>query len=96
MDALPEEEDKSILQQALSGVMKGLKNQVEWAKNLFSHFMSSVAVMLVTTIVIPVIILITFVLLIRFLTRRDFTVLIRGFSHRFAEGTAKRLVRKQN
>ena len=94
VDTLPEEEgDKNLLQQALSGIMRGLKNQVEWAKGIFSHFMSSVAVMLITTIVIPVIIVFTFVLLIRFLTRRDFTGLIRGFSRRFAEGSARRLTR---
>lgn len=89
VDSLPEsEEDRNIIQKAIDDLIKGLKQKIEWAKELFANFMRSTAVMLITTIAIPILILFCFIWLIRFLTKKDFTHAILSFSKKFANKTA--------
>ena len=67
----------------------------EWAKTVLSNYMSSVAVMLVTTIAIPILMLFCFLWLVKFLTKRDFVIAVVGYADRMAESTRQRLTPKK-
>ena len=67
----------------------------EWAKTVLSNYMSSVAVMLVTTIAIPILMLFCFLWLVKFLTKRDFVIAVVGYADRMAESTRQRLMPKK-
>ena len=54
----------------------------EWSKSVLSDFLSSIAVMLITTIAIPLLVFFCFLWLIRFITKRDFVKLILGFQNK--------------
>lgn len=91
-EQLPEnEEDKSIIEKAISNVLKGIKQKLDWAVDTFNGFLQTVSVMLITTIVIPILVFFAFILIIRFLTKKDFTGLILGYSNKFARRTTYRL-----
>ena len=57
--------------------------------------MASVAVMLVTTIAIPILIFFCFLWLVKFLTKRDFVIALVGFADRFADSTKNVIVHKK-
>ena len=83
--SIPEDQqNKNIFEKVgdfFSGLWSSATEAYEWAKSVLGNFLSSVAVMLVTTVAIPVLILLCYVWLIRLLTRRDFTAsLISLFS----------------
>ena len=59
----------------------------EWAKTVLSNFMSSIAVMFVTTIIIPILMFLSFFWLLRFLTKRDFVVGVIETVSWLAKGT---------
>ena len=75
-----------------SSLWNSASEAYDWAKTVLNNFMSSIAVMLVTTIAIPILMLLCFLWLIRFLTRRDFVVAIVGFADRFGESARRRLL----
>jgi 4-amino-4-deoxy-L-arabinose transferase-like glycosyltransferase len=48
----------------------------DWAKTVLANYLSSMAVMLVTTIAVPIILLLAFIWTVKYLTRKDFAALI--------------------
>lgn len=99
MESIPEDEQsKSIFDKVgdfFSGLWKSATEAYDWAKTRLSHFMASVAVMLVTTIVIPILIFFCFLWLVKFLTKRDFVIALVGFADRFADNTKNVIVHKK-
>ena len=93
VDSIPpdREEDKGFIQKVITGALNGLKNAISWIVDIFHGFVQSVAVLLITTLVIPVIIFFAFIWAIRFLTKRDYTKRIMGYSKRFANRTADKM-----
>ena len=95
VESIPVEEgNKNIFDKVgdfFSGLWKSATEAYEWAKTVVNNFMSSIAVMLVTTIVIPILMFFCFIWLIRFLTKRDFVVAVVGFADRFVESTRRTL-----
>ena len=94
VESMPEVKDKNFFQKVgdfFAGIWDSAKQAYEWAKSVLNNFMASIAVMLVTTIVIPVLMLLCFIWAVKFLTKRDFVVAVVGFADRFAEGTRKTL-----
>ena len=77
VQSIPENsKDKNIFEKVgdfFSGIWKSATDAYEWAKSVLSNFLSSVAVMVVTTIAIPVMILLAYIWIIRILTKKDFT-----------------------
>jgi len=99
VEAIPDEteEDKNIFSQVgdfFVGMWKNATDGYEWAKTTLSSFMASVAVMLVTTIAIPILMAFCFVWLIKFLTKRDFVIAIVGYADGFTRSVQKRIRRK--
>ena len=71
VEMLPDkEQDKNILEKALYGILDGLKERIEWATDKFNGFVHSVAVLMITTIAIPVVIIIAFLLAIRLILKK--------------------------
>ena len=62
-----------------SGLWNSATEAYEWAKSVLSNFLSSVSVMLVTTIAIPILIFLAYIFLIRALTKHDFTASFVSF-----------------
>lgn len=96
VEAMPEEQDKNFFQKVgdfFAGLWDSAKQAYEWAKSVLNNFMASIAVMIVTTIAIPILMLFAFLWAIRFLTKHDFVVTVVGFADRCAEGTRKVLTR---
>ncbi len=93
VESIPAEEgNKNIFDKVgdfFSGLWKSATEAYEWAKTVVNNFMSSIAVMLVTTIVIPILIIFCFLWLIKFLTKRDFVVAVVGFADRIVERTRR-------
>ena len=56
-----------------TGLWKSASEAYEWAKSVLSSFLSSVSVMIVTTIAIPLMILLFYIWIIHILTRKDFS-----------------------
>ena len=77
VQSIPEnEKGKGIFEKVgdfFSGLWKSASEAYEWAKSVLSSFLSSVSVMIVTTIAIPVMILLFYIWIIHMLTRKDFT-----------------------
>ena len=97
VDSMPLEDDKNFFQKVgdfFAGLWDSAKQAYEWAKSVLNSFMAAIAVMMVTTIAIPVLIFFAFIWAIKFLTKRDFVVAVVGFADSFAEKTRKRLIRK--
>ena len=99
MESIPEgEQNKNIFDKVgdfFSGLWKSATEAYDWAKTRLSHFMASVAVMLVTTIAIPILIFFCFLWLVKFLTKRDFVIALVGFADRFADSTKNVIVHKK-
>ena len=99
MESIPEgEESKNIFDKVgdfFSGLWKNAADAYSWAKTRLSHFMASVAVMLVTTIAIPILIFFCFLWLARFLTKHDFVIAFVGFADRFTGSAKKVIVRRK-
>ncbi|MBO4837172.1 MAG: hypothetical protein J5564_05705 [Clostridia bacterium] len=91
VESLPEDsKDKNVFDHIgdfFSGLWKNATGAYEWAKTTLNNFMRSVAVMLVTTIVIPILIALCFLWAVKFLTKRDFVMAVVGYSDRFASKT---------
>ncbi|MBQ8955160.1 MAG: hypothetical protein IJ048_13705 [Clostridia bacterium] len=88
------EDGKNIFEQVgdfFGGLWSNATEGYEWAKTALSNFMSAIAVMLVTTIAIPILILFCFVWLVKFLTKRDFVVAIINSVNSFAQTTKRRI-----
>lgn len=99
IESIPEDQQsKSIFDKVgdfFSSLWKSATEAYDWAKTRLSHFMASVAVMLVTTIVIPILMLFCFLWLIKFLTKHDFVVALVGFTDRFTDNTKNVIVHKK-
>lgn len=94
VDSMPVEEDKNFFQRVgdfFAGLWENAKQAYEWAKTVLNNFMASIAVMMVTTIVIPILMFLAFLWAIKFLTKRDFVIAVVGFVNGFAEGSHKRI-----
>ena len=82
VQSLPKEKDnKGIfekIEEFFSDLWKSATEAYEWAKSVLSNFITSVAVMVVTTIAIPIGILIFYIWIIHVLTRKDFSDAIAG------------------
>ena len=96
VESMPEEkQDKNVFERIgdfFSGLWNSAKEAYEWAKTVLTNFMASIAVMMVTTIVIPVLMALCFLWLIRFLTKRDFVIAVVGLADR-AAGYARQKLR---
>lgn len=98
VESVPMEDNKDFFQKVgdfFAGLWDSAKQAYEWAKNVLNNFMASIAVMMVTTIAIPVLMFFAFLWAIKFLTKRDFVITVVGFADKFAEGTRKRLTRNK-
>ena len=77
VESIPEEQrDKNIFDKVadfFSGIWDSASDAYEWAKSVLSSFLSSVSVIIVTTVAIPVMILVFYIWIVRILTRKDFT-----------------------
>lgn len=77
VDSIPEEyKGKNIFEKVgefFSGLWKSASDAYDWANTVLSNFLSSVSVMIVTTIAIPILILLFYIWIIHMLTRKDFT-----------------------
>ena len=76
VQSIPEDQQKNIFEKVgefFSGLWNSAREAYDWAKTILSNFLSSVAVMLVTTIAIPILIVLCYLWLIKILTRRDFS-----------------------
>lgn len=94
VESMPAEEDKDFFQKIgdfFANLWGSAKKAYEWAKSVLNNFMTSVAVMLVTTIAIPILMFFAFLWAIKFLTKRDFIISVVAFADNFVEGTKKRL-----
>ena len=93
VESMPEDaRDKNVFDHIgdfFSGLWKSATGAYEWAKTTLNNFMRSVAVMLVTTIAIPILIALCFLWAVKFLTKRDFVMAVVGYSDRLA-GRASR------
>ena len=98
--SLPEDgQNKNVFDRIgdfFSGIWKSATDAYEWAKTVLSNFMSSIAVMLVTTVVMPLLIVLCFLWLIKFLTKRDFILGVIGYADRFAKKTGRTLRKAGN
>ncbi len=84
IQSVPQDADKKIFEKVgefFSGLWNSATEAYEWAKGVISDYISSIAVMLVTTIGIPILIFITFIFLIKFLTGKDFLKAIINAQH---------------
>ena len=94
VEAMPAEEDRNFFQKIgdfFAGLWDSAKQAYEWAKSVLNNFMSSIAVMIVTTIALPILMLFAFLWAIKFLTKHDFVIAVVGLADRCAEGTRKAL-----
>ena len=76
IEQIEKDESRNALEKIgdfFTGLWGSVTKAFNWAKQSLSNYMSSVAVMLVTTIVIPLLIFFAFFWVIRFFTRKDFT-----------------------
>ena len=78
VQSIPEDkQNKNIFEKVgdfFSGLWNSATEAYEWAKSVLSNFLSSVAVMLITTMAIPILIFLCYIWLIRALTKHDLTV----------------------
>lgn len=92
VESMPDEQDKNFFQKVgdfFAGLWESAKQAYEWAKSVLNSFMASIAVMLVTTIAIPILMFFCFIWAIRFLTKHDFVVAVVGIADRVVDGTRK-------
>ena len=68
------EEEKNIFQKALSGITNTLSSAAQSVKNILNNFIEAVAIMLITSCVIPILIIIIFVWIINSLTGLNITL----------------------
>lgn len=77
VQSIPQDQkSKGIFEKAadfFAGLWRSASEAYEWAKSVLGNFLSSVSVMIVTTVAIPVMILVFYIWIIRILTRKDFT-----------------------
>ncbi len=81
VEQIPETEEKNIfgkVKDFFSDIWSSATQAYDWGKSVLSNYMSSVSVMLVTTIAIPIMILLAFIWAIIFLTRKDFARMLLG------------------
>jgi hypothetical protein len=75
IESIPEEAKKKNvfdkIEEFFSGLWDSAKEAYDWAKTVLSHFLSSTAVMIVTTIAIPIMILLFYLWVVRLLTHKD-------------------------
>ncbi len=79
VDQIPEGEKQNIFGKVgefFSNVWKSATQAYDWAKTVLANYMSSVAVMLVTSIAVPIILLLAFIWTVKYLTRKDFAALL--------------------
>ncbi len=68
------EEEKNIFQKALSSVTDTLTAAAESVKNILNNFIEAIAIMLITSCVIPILIIVIFVWIINSLTGLNITL----------------------
>lgn len=82
VESLPKDsKNKNIferIEEFFSDLWKSAAEAYEWAKSVLSNFITSVAVMVVTTIAIPIAILLFYLWIIHTLTRKDFSAAVAG------------------
>ena len=87
VQSIPEDkQNKNIFEKVgdfFSGIWNNAAEAYEWAKSVLSNFLSSVAVMLITTIAIPILIFLCYIWLIKVLTKHDLTVSLISFIDNF-------------
>ena len=75
--SVEEEKDKSLWEKitgAVSGALDYVGKAVDIAKNVLGNYVEAIAVMLVTSCVIPIIVLLVYALIIRYVFRLDFSI----------------------
>ena len=90
VESLPKDtKSKNIFEKIedfFSDLWKSATEAYEWAKSVLSNFITSVSIMVVTTIAIPIAILLFYLWIIHTLTRKDFSDavagMINGWFHR--------------
>ena len=68
------EEEKNIFEKALSSVTDTLTAAAESVKNILNNFIEAIAIMLITSCVIPILIIVIFVWIINALTGLNITL----------------------
>ena len=79
VDQIPEGEKQNIFGKVgefFTNIWNSANQAYDWAKTVLANYLSSVAVMLVTTIAVPIILLLAFIWTVKYLTRKDFAALI--------------------
>ena len=95
-ESIPDEgQGKNIFDKVgdfFSSLWNSASEAYDWAQTVLSNFLSSIAVMLVTTIAIPLLIVFCFLWLIKFLTKRDFVIAIVGYADKFTKSAKENLL----
>ena len=79
VEQIPEGEKQNIFSKVgdfFSGIWNSATQAYDWGKTVLANYMSSVAVMLVTTIAVPILLLLAFIWTVKYLTRKDFAALL--------------------
>ena len=75
IESIPEDTKKKTLfdkvEEFFTGLWNNAKDAYDWAKTVLNHFLSATAVMIVTTIAIPIMILMFYLWVVRLLTHKD-------------------------
>ena len=75
IESIPEDTKKKNffdkIEDFFSGLWNNAKEAYDWAKTVLSHFLSATAVMIVTTIAIPIMILLFYLCVVRLLTHQE-------------------------
>ena len=82
---LPKEQsDLNVFQKAVRSIWNGLQEMLSWMKNQITHYMTTVAILLVTTVAVPILILLAFVWAIHLVTGKDYINAFVSFTKRFS------------
>lgn len=86
VQSIPEDgKNKNIFEKVgefFSSIWSSASSAYDWVREVLNNFLKAVAVMLVTTIGIPVLTVVAFIWLVRFLAKGDFMKLLIGLSDR--------------
>ena len=82
VQSIPQDErNKNVFEKVgelISSIWKRATNAYDWIKEVLNSFLKAVAVMLVTTIGIPTLIVFAFAWLVKYLTKGDFIKIVAG------------------
>ena len=98
VESIPVENDRNFFGKIgdfFAGLWDNAKQAYDWAKSVLNNFMAAIAVMMVTTVVIPLLLILASILAIRFLTKRDFVAALVEFADSLTGKAGKWLTGKK-